>query len=160
MLYCKVTIIHIYTFTFFLYYLPSFSVPRDWREFPVLRSRTSLLIHAQCHSLHLPTPNAPSVPLPLGHRKSVLEVRGALLSHFHLFTLPLCENPVIISPAFSGPVSPSLPPFLSKRKGGENLNKMIQACVAGMFSFHPWLGLRESIKISAGGEKKDCFQLK
>ena len=36
-------VIHTYPF-FFSYYLPSGSIPRDWIEFPVLYSRTSLLI--------------------------------------------------------------------------------------------------------------------
>ena len=49
-------IIHIYT-VFFSYYLSSFSIP-------VLYSRTSFLIHSKCNSLHLPTPNSPSTPLP------------------------------------------------------------------------------------------------
>ena len=42
----------------------SWSIPRDWTEFPVLDSSTSWLIHSQCRSLHLRTPNAPSSPLP------------------------------------------------------------------------------------------------
>ena len=55
-------VIHIYTFPF-LYYLPSWSNPRDWIQFPVLYSRTSLLIHSKCKSLHLPTPNAHPIPV-------------------------------------------------------------------------------------------------
>ena len=55
-------VLNIYTFPF-SYYPPSWSIPRDWTEFPVLDSRTSWLIHSQCHSLHLCTPNAPSLPL-------------------------------------------------------------------------------------------------
>ena len=30
--------------------LPSRSIPRDWRAFPVLYSRTSLFMHSKCHS--------------------------------------------------------------------------------------------------------------
>ena len=30
----------------------------------MLCSRTSLLLHSKCNSLHLPTPNSPSIPLP------------------------------------------------------------------------------------------------
>ena len=53
-----------YTHTFpFLYYLPSWSIPRDWIQFPVLYSRTSMLIHSKCNSLYLPTPNSLSIPL-------------------------------------------------------------------------------------------------
>ena len=51
--------IHTYTF-FFSYHLPSWSIPRDWMEFPVLDSRTSLLIHSQCPSWHLLTPHLKS----------------------------------------------------------------------------------------------------
>ena len=47
----------------FLYYLPSWSLLRDWIEFPGLYSRTSSLIHFKCNSLHLLTPNSQSVPL-------------------------------------------------------------------------------------------------
>ena len=47
--------IHIYIF-FFSYYLLSCSVPKDWIESPVLHGRTSLLMHSECNSLHLPTP--------------------------------------------------------------------------------------------------------
>ena len=48
---------HTHTYTFFLlYYLPSRSIPRDWLEFNLLHSRTSLLIHSICKSLHLPAP--------------------------------------------------------------------------------------------------------
>ena len=49
-------VIDIHTFPF-SYYLPSWSIPRDWIEFPVLYSRTSLLIHSKWNSLHLLTPN-------------------------------------------------------------------------------------------------------
>ena len=35
-------VIHVHTF-FFSYYLPSWSIPGDWRQFPVLYCRTSLL---------------------------------------------------------------------------------------------------------------------
>ena len=53
--------IYIYTF-FFSYYLPSCSNSRDWIQFPVLYSRTSLLIHSKCNTLHLQTPNSQSLP--------------------------------------------------------------------------------------------------
>ena len=36
---------------FFLHYLPSWPIPRDWIEFPVLYIRTSLLIHSKHNSL-------------------------------------------------------------------------------------------------------------
>ena len=54
LLYSKVTQSYIHTCTFFLsYYLPSCSITRDWIEFPVLYSRTSLLIHYKCfRSIH------------------------------------------------------------------------------------------------------------
>ena len=32
-------------------------------QYPMLYSRTSLLIHSKCISLHLPIPNSPSIPL-------------------------------------------------------------------------------------------------
>ena len=61
---CVYTFICIYTHTFFLsYYLPSWSIPRDWIWFPVLYSRTSLLIHSKYNSLHLPTTNSQFIPL-------------------------------------------------------------------------------------------------
>ena len=53
-----------YIYICFLSYLPSWSIPRDWIEFPVLYSRISLLIHCKCHSLHPRTPNFPSIPFP------------------------------------------------------------------------------------------------
>ena len=59
------SVIHIYTFPF-SYYLPSWSIPRDWMWFPVLCSRTSLLVHSKCKSPHLLTPNSQSIPRPLG----------------------------------------------------------------------------------------------
>ena len=37
---------------------------QDWTWFSVLYSRTPLLIHSKCNSLHLPTPNLPSIPVP------------------------------------------------------------------------------------------------
>ena len=48
----------------FLYYLPSWSIPRDQLQVPVLQSRTSLLIQSKCNCLHLLTPNSQSIPLP------------------------------------------------------------------------------------------------
>ena len=61
-----VTHIYIYTFLFLCYlHLPSWTTPRDWLEFPVLYSRTSLLIHSKHNSLHLQTSNSPSILLPL-----------------------------------------------------------------------------------------------
>ena len=47
-------VIPIHTF-FFSYYLPSQSIPRDWIEFPVLDSRTSLLIRSKWNSLEFPS---------------------------------------------------------------------------------------------------------
>ena len=55
--------IHTYTF-FFSYDLPSCSIPRDGREFPVLYSKTGWLIHSPCNNLHPPTPDSQSLPLP------------------------------------------------------------------------------------------------
>ena len=50
---------HTYTHTFFFSYdLPSWSIPREWIEFSALHSRTSLLIHSKCNSLHLSIPNS------------------------------------------------------------------------------------------------------
>ena len=61
---CSDPVIQIHLFSF-VYYLPSWSSPRDWivGPVPVLYSRTSLPIHSKCHSLHLPIPNSPSIPL-------------------------------------------------------------------------------------------------
>jgi len=56
---------HTHTHFFFSYYLLSCSVARDWIEFPMLYSRTSLLIHSKCHSLYLPTPNSWSIPISI-----------------------------------------------------------------------------------------------
>ena len=56
-------VLHRYTFSF-LYYLPSWSIPRDWLWFPMLYSRITLLIHSKWNSLHPLTPNSPSIPLP------------------------------------------------------------------------------------------------
>ena len=45
-----VSLTHVYTL--FSYYLPSYCITSDWIEFPVLYSRTSLLIHSKRNSLH------------------------------------------------------------------------------------------------------------
>ena len=52
-------VLHRFTF-FFSYYCPSWSVPRDWTEFPVLHSRPSWLVR----SLHLRTPKLCVQPTP------------------------------------------------------------------------------------------------
>ena len=59
LLYSKMTQSHTHTHCFSFFYLPSWSIARDWTDFPVLNSRTSWLIHSQCHSLWLLTPNSP-----------------------------------------------------------------------------------------------------
>ena len=46
------------------YFFKSWSIPGEWIYFLVLYTRTSLFIHSKCSSLHLPTPNSPSIPLP------------------------------------------------------------------------------------------------
>ena len=61
LLYSKGTQPHIHIL-FFSCYLPSCSNPRDWTQFPALYSRTPLPIRSKCNSLHLPTPNSPSIP--------------------------------------------------------------------------------------------------
>ena len=70
--------IHIFIYNIHTHSLSYIIFPRDWIEFPVLYSRTSLPIHSECHSLHLLTPNSPihptPSPLPLGNHKSVLYV--------------------------------------------------------------------------------------
>ena len=57
------TVIHIYAF-FFSYYLPLYYILRDWIQFPVLYSRTSLFIHSKCNSSHLSISNFLSIPFP------------------------------------------------------------------------------------------------
>ena len=52
---------HTYPFPF---YLPSWSIPRDWTQLPVLCSRTSLFVHSKWNNAHLLTPNPQSIPLP------------------------------------------------------------------------------------------------
>ena len=45
--------IHTYIYIFFFFFSnppPSWSIPRDWTQFPVLYSRTSLFIHSQCNN--------------------------------------------------------------------------------------------------------------
>ena len=64
-------------FFLFLYSFTLWFIPGDQIQFPVLHSRTLLLIHSKCHSLHplIPTPNSQSIPfLPLGNHKSDLYV--------------------------------------------------------------------------------------
>ena len=51
--------IHICTFPF-LCKFPSWSIPRDWILFPVLYSRTSLLIHSKCQCAS----TNPELPIP------------------------------------------------------------------------------------------------
>ena len=61
LLYGKVIQLYIYTF-FFSRYLPSCSITFH-RMFPVLYSRTSLLVHSRCKCLPLLTPHSQSLPL-------------------------------------------------------------------------------------------------
>jgi len=64
----------------FLCYLPSCSITSDWIEFPVLYSRTSLLIHPQGNSLHLLTPDSEYILLP-----------PLCLATTSLFSLSICS---------------------------------------------------------------------
>ena len=48
----------------FLYSFPSWFITGYWVLFPVLYIRTVLFIYSKCNSLHLPTPNSQSIPLP------------------------------------------------------------------------------------------------
>jgi len=68
-------------YSFLKYYLPSCSNPRDWTQFPVLYSRTLLLIHSKCNSMYLPTPNSLSIPLFPPSPWLVHICNGMLLSH-------------------------------------------------------------------------------
>ena len=74
--YSKVTQLYIYIT--FLHFLPSWIFSRDWILFPVLYTRTSLLIHSKCYGLHLLAPNSQSISLPpllpLGNYKFTLHV--------------------------------------------------------------------------------------
>ena len=53
--------IYIYTFSKMLF--STISIPRDWRWFPGLYSRTLFFIHSKCNSVHLLAPNSKSSPL-------------------------------------------------------------------------------------------------
>ena len=70
----------------YLCYLPSWSIPRGWIEFPVLYNRTSLLVHSKCNSLHLLTPNSQSIPLfpssPLATSLLYISVYFCLVDRF------------------------------------------------------------------------------
>ena len=79
-------VIHKYTFLFSCC-LPSWSIPRDWIEFPVLYRKLNIAYPFSMHSLHSPSiplfihlsvivciPIHPSQLLPLGNHKSVLHV--------------------------------------------------------------------------------------
>ena len=85
------TVVHTHS----LSYLQSWSIPRNWIQFLVLYSKTSLLIHSKCRSLHLLTPN--SIPshthLPLVNQKSVLYVcQSVSCSNLnHLFSTPATQ---------------------------------------------------------------------
>ena len=83
LLYSRVTQSYTHIHSFSSNYFPPYSIPRDWIEFPVLYSRTSLLIHSKCNNLHLLTPNSQPIPLPpsppFGNHKSVLCVRESVL---------------------------------------------------------------------------------
>ena len=59
-------VIYIYIYIIFLILSSIMFYPRNWIWFPVLYSRASSLIRSRCYSLHPPTPNSPSIPLPLG----------------------------------------------------------------------------------------------
>ena len=69
---------YIYTHTlFFSYYLLSCSITSDWIEFPVLYSRTSLLIHSKCNGLQLLTQTpSPSHQCPCIYLQAILSPCG------------------------------------------------------------------------------------
>ena len=73
-------VIHIYAF-FFSYCLPSCSTPRDWIVSCAVE-QDLFAFCSKCNSLHLPTPNSPSIPLPsplpLSNHKSVLHVHESV----------------------------------------------------------------------------------
>ena len=56
--------IYVCVYTFFLYSFPLWFISGYWILFPVLYSRTLMFIHSICNSLHLLTPNSPSIPPP------------------------------------------------------------------------------------------------
>ena len=91
----------IYPFPF-SYYLPSWSSPRDWREFPVLDGRTSWLIHSQCHSC-IDQPQSPQTLL-LNATLTVSTTRGCpkwVANPCHgIFKSPKahCEKPRLFCP--------------------------------------------------------------
>ena len=55
---------YIYTHILFLHITFSCCITSDWIQFPVLYSRTSLLIHPKWNRLHLLTPNSQFISLP------------------------------------------------------------------------------------------------
>ena len=77
------TYIYIYThiYLIFLYSFPSWSIPGEWIQFPVLYSRILLFIHSKCNSLRLLTLSPQSIPLPLSSRlvtRSLSSMSGSL----------------------------------------------------------------------------------
>ena len=66
-------VIHLYTRPF-SHHLPSWSIPSDWTRFPVLSSRTSLLIHSKRSGSHLLTPRSLSSPPPPPRQPQVSSV--------------------------------------------------------------------------------------
>ena len=74
----------------FLCYLLSWSIPRDW-----IYSRTSLLIHSKCNSLHQPSPNSQFILLtttyPLVNHKPDLHVCESFIFYIHSnMTIIIC----------------------------------------------------------------------
>ena len=57
-------VIHIYTHFPYIIFHPGQSQEIGYGQLPVQYSRTSLLIHSKCNSLHLLNPNSQFLPLP------------------------------------------------------------------------------------------------
>ena len=59
----KITYVYVYIYIYLFLLFSSHSIPRDWMQFPVLDSRTSLLIILSV-IVCIPHPHSPSIPPP------------------------------------------------------------------------------------------------
>ena len=79
----------------FKYYFPSWPIPGDLIQFPVLYSRTLLSIHSRCNSLYLLTPNSQSTPLLPSSLATVLHVCESVSVFVYRFICAILQSPYV-----------------------------------------------------------------
>ena len=136
------TYIHTYIYTYIYIYslfliLSSITFrlkwSSDWLEIPELHGRTALLIHSKCNSLHLLTPNCPSLPLPPPSPLATTGLFSMSMSLLlfcrwvHLHHIPFCRSfsRSLVSPSSAQVLLSFLPHLVSlllpalDEKGGD-----------------------------------------